>query len=255
MMDAWKLTGRRAVVTGATRGIGRAIAEEFLSLGAEVVAVARGRADLDEMVTALSSDALTVVSADVAEAQGREAVMSEVTARWGGQLDVLVNNVGTNIRKKTLDFAPDDFERLMAINLGSAWELSRASHPLMVAAGGGSIVNVSSVSGFQAVLTSTAPYAATKAGMDGLTRFLAAEWGRDNIRVNSVAPWYIRTPLAEAVLADDAKRALILARTPLGRVGDPADAARAVAFLAMPASGWITGAHLPVDGGFLVQGT
>ncbi|MEL6178719.1 MAG: SDR family oxidoreductase [Myxococcota bacterium] len=253
MVSVWTLQGRRALVTGGSKGIGRAVVVELSRLGAEVVAVARGAAELDALRAELAQEglALKVVVADMATEAGRALVVDAV----GEHLDVLVNNVGTNIRQPTLELPLGELRRLMAINVESAWALCRSMHPRLAAAGGGSIVNVSSVAGMQAVLTSTAAYAMTKAAMDGMTRFLAAEWGRDNIRVNTVNPWYIRTPLAEQVLRDAEKHRQIVSRTPMGRVGEPEEVARAVAFLAMPASAWITGVHLPVDGGFLVQGT
>jgi len=254
--STWNLHGKRALVTGATKGIGLAIAQEFASLGATLVLNARSEDDLERTAESLTSAGASVstVAADVSEPEGRAAILRHVEDELGG-LDVLVNNAGTNVRKATLDFTDEDVQFLLRTNLESAWGLSQMFHPMLVAApAGGSIVNVASVAGHQAVLTSTAPYAMTKAGMDGMTRFLAAEWGADGVRVNSVAPWYIRTPLAEQVLKDPAKRDRILGRTPMGRVGEPEEVARVVAFLAMEASSYVTGAHVPIDGGFLVLG-
>ncbi len=191
------------------------------------------------------------VNADVSTDEGRQRVIEAV--RHGGRLDVLVNNVGTNIRKPTAEFTSDDFRRLFDINLASAWELTRALLP-MLRESKGSIVNVSSVSAVTVATMSTSLYAMTKAAMDHMTRFLAVEEGKHGVRINSVQPWYIKTPLTAGVLADEEKLKRILSSTPMARLGEPEDVARAIAFLAMPASGWMTGVSMPVDGGFLALG-
>ena len=249
MNTAWSLHGRRALITGSTRGIGLAIVEEFVALGASVFVVARRQPDVTALVSRLreAGHDAAGVAADLADASGREMLRAAVLSHWEG-LDVLVNNVGTNLRKSTLDYTLEDLRSLMAVNLESAWALSRDFHPQLC--GGGNIVNVSSVSSQIIVGTSTAAYAMTKGAMDQMTRFFAVEWAPDGIRVNSVHPWYRRTPLAEQVLADPDKRARIEGVTPMGRVGEPEEAARAVAFLAMEAASYISGAHLVVDGAF-----
>lgn len=246
-MGAWDLTGRRAIITGATRGIGRAIAAELAALGAGVLVCARDPEAVAAVAEQLSGHG---VAADLSTEAGCQQLVSTADAVWPDGVDILVNNVGTNIRKPTLDFPLEDLRRLMAINLESAWSLCRACHPRMVARGGGSIVNVSSVSSQMIVQTSTAAYAMTKGAMDQMTRFFAVEWAPQGIRVSSVHPWYIRTPLAEQVLQHPEKRAKIIDATPLGRVGEPEEVARAVAFLAMDASSYISGVHLTIDGAF-----
>ena len=235
--DPWRLDGMLALVTGGTKGIGLAIAQEFTALGANVITVARGEG--------------ATVAADVATDAGRDAVMAEVTAR--GRLDVLVNNVGTNIRKATADFTADDLRSILDTNLASAWELTRRCLP-MLRESGGNVVNISSTVANVAVSTSTTGYAMTKAAMDQMTRCLAVEWGPTGVRVNSVQPWYIKTPLVEQVLGDPVKRELIESATPMPRLGEPTDIAKAVAFLASSDASWITGVCLPVDGGMLAKG-
>jgi tropinone reductase I len=248
--DPWSLAGHRAVVTGATSGIGLATAREFASLGAEVLLVARNAAKVEATVDDLRKAGRTVhgCPADLAGDAGRRAVRTCIDGLWGG-LDILVNNVGTNIRAPTAEYPLDSLRQLMAVNVESAFGLCQLTHPLLRSASG-VIVNVSSIASRTIVGTSTAAYAMTKAAVDSMTDFLAVEWGKDGIRVNAVHPWYIRTPLVAAVLADAARLAKIVAATPLGRVGEPEDVARVIAFLAMPASGYVSGAHVPVDGAF-----
>ena len=253
-MNRWTLEGKKALVTGSTRGIGRAIAEEFLELGAEVLVVSRNAGEIDKMIADRKPRGGMIhgVMADVADADGRAVVAAKVDALWG-RLDILVNNVGTNIRKKTPAYTLKEYSFILSTNLTSAFELCRLTYPLLKKGVDASIVNVASVAG-QTALSSGSPYAMSKAAMIQLTRNLAVEWAPDNIRVNAVAPWYIRTPLAEGVLKNESYLSSVLARTPMNRVGEPVEVAAAVAFLSMPAAGYITGQCLAVDGGFLSHG-
>jgi Tropinone reductase 1 len=254
-MDArWTLQGKKALVTGGTKGIGLAVAREFLSLGAEVCVVARGAAEAEERVGAWRSEGLVAhgVAADVSRAGDRATVFEKLEQLFGG-LDILVNNVGTNVRKKVLEYTPEDIALLLETNLTSAFEVSRLAHPLMKRRRGGSVVNVGSVAGVVPVGT-TSVYGMSKAALFQLTRALAKEWGADGIRVNAVAPWFTRTPSTQKVLQSDETVAALPARTPLGRLGEPEDAAGLVAFLCTPAASYITGQCVAVDGGFLVSG-
>jgi Tropinone reductase 1 len=165
----------------------------------------------------------------------------------------LVNNVGTNIRKPTTEYSAAEFQHLLATNLESAFGLCQGAYPLLKAAGNASIVNISSVAGLTHVRTG-AIYGMTKAALNQLSRNLAVEWAGAGIRVNTVAPWYIQTPLAETVLRNPDYLQQVLDRTPLGRVGEPEEVAAAVAFLCLPAARYITGQCLSVDGGFEVFG-
>jgi tropinone reductase I len=250
----WSLKGKKALITGGTKGIGAAIAEEFLSLGAEVFIVARSEIDLNARLDEWTAKGWPVrgMSGDVGEERVRDAVVSRAGKQWG-KLDILVNNAGTNIRKKTPAYSAEEIDLVMRTNLTSAFDLSRKAYPLLKSAGGGSIVNVASVAGVTAVGTGS-PYAMSKAAMIQMTRTLASEWGPDQIRVNAIAPWYIRTPLAAGVLGRAEYLSAVVARTPMGRVGDPEEVAAAAAFLCMGASSYITGVCLPVDGGFLSSG-
>ena len=192
------------------------------------------------------------MSGDIAEPRVRESVVARAGKHWG-KLDIVVNNAGTNIRKKTQAYTEEEYDVLMNTNLTSAFDVCRRAYPLLKSAGGGSIVNIASVGGVTAMGTGS-PYAMSKAAMIQMTRYLAAEWGPDGIRVNAIAPWYIRTPLASGVLVKPEYLASVVARTPMARVGDPEEVAGAAAFLCMGAASYITGACLPVDGGFLSCG-
>ena len=254
LLSRWQLTGRRALVTGGTKGIGRAVAEELLALGAEVLIVARSQDDVTDVVADWTAQSLpaTGLAADVATPAGRAAVLAAVADRWGG-LDILVNNVGTNYRKPFADFTSDDAEQLFQTNVHSTLEMCRLCHPHLRTAGHGAIVNVGSVAGQLDV--GTGPhYAMTKAAEAQLSRSLAVEWAPDGIRVNTVSPWFILTPLTEGLLGQPGREARVQARTPLARVGQPEEVAAAVAFLCLPAAAYITGQNLCVDGGMTVSG-
>ncbi len=248
--SAWQLRGRNALVTGGTRGIGRAIVAELIELGANVTLVARSPADVDAAVRELGHGT-TGVAGDVTSAADRARIVAHVRER--GPLHVLVHNAGSNVRKKLVEYDDATIEMLIALNLTAPILLSRDLHPELRAAASASVIHVGSIAGHIALPTGVA-YAAAKAGLAQAARTLALEWARDGIRVNTVAPWYTRTPLAEAVLSRPEALAAILARTPLGRVAEPHEVATAVAFLAMPAASYITGQCLSVDGGMSIQG-
>lgn len=254
MENRWTLKGQRALITGGTRGIGYAIAEEFLQLGSEVIIVARDSDVLHQRLSDWQKRGFQVqgMSLDISKAQERVSLFQQVEKKWG-VLDILVNNVGTNIRKRTMEYSDDEFHLILTTNLIATFAMCRLAYSLLKKSARASIVNISSVAGLTHMRTGS-PYGMTKAAIIQLTRNLAVEWAADRIRVNCVAPWYIRTPLVEPVLKNAAYLQDVLQRTPLGRIGEPEEVAGTVAFLCLPAASYITGQCIAVDGGFSVYG-
>lgn len=245
---------KRVIVTGGTKGIGKATTAKFLNEGAEVIFVARNKDLIEKQAREYKSKGYRAkgVSADLSKNTGIDKLYNYVLKHWDS-IDILVNNVGFNIRKKTTEYSGTEVTSIINTNLISAFNITVKGHPYLVKSGSASVVNVSSVAGITSLKTGS-PYAITKAGLIQLTKNLAVEWAEQNIRVNAVAPWYIKTPLTEKLLADKTFLKSVLNRTPMKRYGTPDEVANTILFLASDASSFITGQCIAVDGGFSVYG-
>ena len=252
MKEICSLKSRKALITGGTKGIGLAITKLFLDLGAEVFIAARNKSLIDEMIDKYKGERIDGVAADISKAAGIEKLMKAVSKKWDN-IDILVNNAGFNIRKKSDEYSEKEFNLIVNTNLKSVFSISVKSLPLLKKSEGAKIVNISSVAGMTALRTGS-PYAITKAGIIQLTKNLAVEWAKYGIRVNAIAPWYIKTPLTEKLLNDRKFLKSVLDRTPMGRYGEAEEAAKVAAFLASDASSYVTGQCIAVDGGFSVYG-
>ncbi|KAJ9545767.1 hypothetical protein OSB04_025474 [Centaurea solstitialis] len=250
----WSLVGMSAMVTGGTRGIGCAVVEELAELGAVVHTCSRNEAELKQRLQEWLAKGFTVTGSvcDLASRPQREQLMEKVSLLFGGKLNIIVNNVGTNYYKRAIDYTADDYSFLMATNLESCYHMSQLAHPLLKASGDGSIVFISSVVGLVSI-DGASVYSAAQGAINQLAKNLACEWAKDNIRTNSVAPWFIKTPLAEQVMDDGKKyKSDVESRTPMKRFGEISSL---VAFLCLPAASYITGQTIAIDGGFTINGS
>jgi tropinone reductase I len=255
-MSGWRLDGKTALITGASRGIGRSLSLAFAESGADLVLVARDEDQLerlaDEIAERFPNPSIELISADVSDGEGRTAVIEQLREA-GIEPHILVNNVGNNLIRAALEYSDADLHFVLQTNVASAFEMSRLCFPMLKTHGAASIVNMASVSGLTHVRTGAA-YGMAKAALIQMTRNFACEWAKDGIRVNAIAPWYIRTQRSESSLANADYLEEVLARTPIGRIGEPEEVAAAAVFLSLPTASYITGQCLAVDGGFSAFG-
>lgn len=244
------LTGRVAIVTGAGRGLGRTMALALASAGADVVAAARTDAEIKSLageIEHLGRRAMAM-TCDVTSEQSCEDLV-EAAVDSLGSVDILVNNAGINIRKPILELSFEEYQRVIDTNLHGYFLCARAAGRFMVEQQSGKVVNISSIFG-RVALPGQGAYASSKGGIEQLTKVLALEWARSNVQVNAIAPTYFETELTRPLFEDPARHDFITERTPMGRWGQPDELAGSVIFLASPASDYITGHTLMVDGGW-----
>ncbi len=250
-LDAFKLTGKNALVTGSRTGLGRAMAIGLAEAGANVMVHGSKEHGLDEVCAAVRSlggkaaRAIADLSDQGAPARLMEAMLSEF-----GSIDILVNNAGIARRKPAVDYSMEDWNTIIQVNLTSVFQMAQLAGREMIANGGGKIINVASLLSYQGGILVPA-YAAAKGGIATLTMALANEWAPKRVNVNAIAPGYMSTDLTAALEADPARNRAIVDRIPAGRWGSPKDLAGAAVFLASSASDYVHGTVLSVDGGWL----
>jgi NAD(P)-dependent dehydrogenase (short-subunit alcohol dehydrogenase family) len=255
VLSRFALDGKIAIVTGGASGIGRAAVHHLSSAGATVCIIDRNADRCSDLVESIAGAGRKAVSftVDVTDEATMEATFDSIAKELGG-IDVLVNNAGMAIRAAALDMPVEDWNKVVAVNMTSMFVAARLAARHMSAAGtGGAIVNTASIMGLSGGLYPNVAYQSTKGGVVNMTRALALEWAPLNIRVNAVAPTFVRTNFIQPILDDPLRMEAITAATPLGRIAEPEEVADAILFLASPAAAMVTGVVLPVDGGFLAR--
>ncbi len=255
MENLFNVEGKKVLVTGASKGIGYAIAKGFLEAGAEVAIAARNEIDLQAARSTLEQIGkghVIHVAVDVRKPDQVQDAVKTVADSFG-HIDVLINNAGVNVRVPAEKVSEEDWDTVVDTDLKGAFFMAQTVGQLMLHQGNGSIVNIASIGGHVALRTGVA-YASAKAGVLHMTRVLAVEWAARGVRVNAIGPWYFRTPLTAKLLDDPAYLNDILVRTPMKRVGEVEELVGPAIFLASDASSYMTGQALFVDGGMGVYG-
>jgi 2-deoxy-D-gluconate 3-dehydrogenase len=249
MPSPFDLTGKIAIVTGASSGIGRGIAVALAAAGARVAGVARSSQEETARRVKETGGDYRAITADLANIEPVERIIDE-TLGWGGRADILVNNAGIIRRADPLEFSEKDWDDVANVDLKSVFFLSQAFAKRALARGGGKIINVASVLAYTGGIR-VPSYTAAKHGVAGLTKLLANEWAAKGINVNAIAPGYVRTEATQALQDDPVRSERLLSRIPAGRWGEPEDIGGAAVFLASRASDYCHGTILVVDGGWL----
>nr|AGB56644.1 tropinone reductase I [Withania coagulans] len=255
----WSLKGTTALVTGGSKGIGYATVEELAGLGATVYTCSRNENELQQCLEIWREKGFKVEGSicDLLVRTEHEKLMQTVADVFDGKLNILVNNAGVVIHKEAKDFTEKDYNIIMGTNFEAAYHLSQIAYPLLKASQNGNVIFLSSIAGFSA-LPSVSLYSASKGAINQMTKNLACEWAKDNIRVNSVAPGVIVTPLVEAAIKKNPQQKdeidNFVVKTPMGRAGKPGEVAAVIAFLCFPAASYVTGQIIWADGGFTANG-
>lgn len=251
ILDKFKLTGKVAIVTGASRGLGQGMAIALAEAGADIALVARTKAALEQTAAAIKKAGRKdlVVPADLSGAAEAERVVQEAVKDMG-HVDILLNAAGTQVRKPFFEMTEQDYEYLMSVNLKALYFISQAASKEMAKQSKGKIINITSLTSFIGV-SNISLYTASKGAVASLTRQFAVELAKHNIQCNAIGPGYFRTELTEALFQDPEKAKWVLSKIPMGRTGLPEDLAGAAVFLASAASDYITGQIVNVDGGWL----
>jgi 2-deoxy-D-gluconate 3-dehydrogenase len=253
VLDNFKLDGKVALVTGASVGLGQAMAVALAAAGASVAAHCRFSGEADETCASIESlgGKSFSVAGDMADKDVPKRLVDEVVEQFG-RIDILINNAGMIRRAPAVDFSEDDWTQILEVNLSSVFRLSQAAGRRMIEQGAGKIVNIASLLSFQGGITVPA-YTASKSGVAGLTKALANEWAKHNVNVNAIAPGYMATDNTSALRADETRNRQILERIPANRWGKPEDLAGAAVFLSSAASDYMQGHLLVVDGGWMAR--
>ncbi len=251
ILDDFRLDEQVSIVTGASRGLGLAMAEALAEAGSHIVLAARDVDSLETVASGIRSLGVKalVVPTDVSSESGLDRLVARSLEEFG-RIDILVNNAGTTARRPAMDFSIEDWDRVIAVNLTSVFLLSQKVARVMARQGGGRIINVASMTSEVGVPT-IPPYAASKGGIRQLTKALAIEWAEHNIRVNAVGPGFFRTEMTEPIYHNPKRHTKIMNRVAIKRWGRPEDLKGAVVYLASKASEYVTGHILYVDGGYL----